>query len=361
MIDWKKSMEQTYEYYIVDPNTWGDVRLLDDVISCKITRDLNAETLGNSSMECDTDLTDKYVRAYLVVVQDREKRKIPLGTHLYQTPSITYDGRKKSMTQDGYTPLIELKEKVMTPGYTITNVGTNTPIYPVALGAGIVSESLRAPTIMPEADAGSSLTEMSFMSELSDTRLSFVTDLLGLCNYRLGLDELSRVIFEPNQALNAMRPIFEFNDDNSSILAPAISMQRDLYGIPNVVEVIYSTADAPYLSSVQRNTDTDSIVSIPARGREVWYRETDPNVQAGVTQVQLNEYAKNLLKNKSSIEYTITYTHGYCDVRIGDCVRLNYERAGIDGVNAKVIKQVIDCKSGCQAEETAVFTRSLMT
>ena len=36
MIDWTASMQQTFEYYIVDPGTWKDVKLINDVKSCKI-------------------------------------------------------------------------------------------------------------------------------------------------------------------------------------------------------------------------------------------------------------------------------------------------------------------------------------
>lgn len=356
MIDWTKSMQQTYEYYVVDPFTWGDIERLENISSCKIVRDLDSETLGSASIETENDLTDKYVRAYLIAIQNGETRKVPLGTHLYQTPSISYDGKMKKMTQDGYTPLIELKEKVMPVGYGIQPSQNN--VYAVSLAAAYTRESLRAPVIIPE-DTGIALTE-SFMSEMNDTRLSFLSDLLAASNYRFGLDELGKVIFEPIQSLAAMRPIYEFNDDNSSILNPQISMERDLYGVPNVVEVVYSTADGNFLYSKEVNNNPNSIVSTIARGREIWYRETDPKVVAGITQAQLNEYTKNRLKELSSIEYQVTYTHGYCDVRIGDCVRLNYSKAGLDGVNAKVIKQTIDCKSGCQVEETAVFSKSLM-
>ena len=61
----------------------------------------------------------------------------------------------------------------------------------------------------------------------------------------------------------------------------------------------------------------------------------------------------------STLEYTITYKHGYCPVRLGDCVRLNYKRAGLNGVKAKVISQTIDCVPGCPVTEKAVFTAEL--
>ena len=70
-------------------------------------------------------------------------------------------------------------------------------------------------------------------------------------------------------------------------------------------------------------------------------------------------YAKNTLKALSSIEYTISFTHGYCPVRIGDCVRLNYERAGLKNIKAKIINQSISCVPGCPVTSKAIFTSNL--
>ena len=39
MADWLKSMQQTFEYYIVDPRTWKDMQLINNVKSCSINRD----------------------------------------------------------------------------------------------------------------------------------------------------------------------------------------------------------------------------------------------------------------------------------------------------------------------------------
>ena len=100
-----------------------------------------------------------------------------------------------------------------------------------------------------------------------------------------------------------------------------------------------------YTSRVE-NTDENSPISIPNRGREIIHRVTNPDLLGNPTEQQIDEYAKQLLRDLSSLEYTITYKHGYCPVRIGDCVRLNYKRAGLMGVKAKVISQSIECVSG---------------
>ena len=113
------------------------------------------------------------------------------------------------------------------------------------------------------------------------------------------------------------------------------------------------------MQAVAKNEDPNSLVSIQNRGREITRRITDPSLAGYVTQTQIQEYAEQVLKDLSTIEYRITYTHAYCPVRVGDCVRLNYTRAGIQGVKAKVISQSISCEPGCPVSEKAVFTSKL--
>ena len=188
--------------------------------------------------------------------------------------------------------------------------------------------------------------------------MSFLTDLIFNAKYRFGLDELGRVIFEPEQDTASLRSVWTYNDDNSSILYPDITNERDLYGIPNVVEVVYSTG-VGYMFSRIVNDDENSPVSTVSRGREVVYRENNPNFAGVPSQEYIDNYATQLLRNLSCLEHTITYKHSYCPVRIGDCVTLNYKRSGISNIKAKVISQSIKCETGCPVEETAVYTTKL--
>lgn len=353
MIDWTKSMRQTFEYYIVDPSTWHDVSLLSTVKSCTITRDSSLDTLGSATLDCDEDLNDKYVRTYIVATQDGETEKIPLGTHLFQTPSTEFDGKRQSISHDGYTPLIELKEKQMQLGFAARK---NANILEVAY-AILTDNSLRAPVVAGSDDK--TLTG-DFLAEVDETRLSYLNDLLVGAKYTLGLDELGKVIFVPDKELGAMQPRWIFSDDNSSILYPNFSISRDIFGVPNRIEVIYSPSDGTPITVVDENTDETSIVSYQQRGRWITYRETDPDVSEGVNEFQLREYAHKKLVDLSTIEYQITYKHAFCpDVRLGDCVRFNYTRADYRNENAKVIRQTIRCEEGCPVEETAVLTNHL--
>lgn len=350
MIDWTSSMQQTFEFYLVDPATWKDQRLIDTITECTINRDLSSSTLGSATINCNEVMDECYIRAYLVVNQNGYTDKIPLGTVLVQTPSIRFDGKKKSMSMDAYTPLIELKSTVPPIGYSILEK-SNT----MGVAANLCRENMRAPVVPITVD-----TELpsDFVSNLDDTWLSFLTDLIFNAKYRFGLDELGRVIFEPEQDTASLRSVWTYNDDNSSILYPDITNERDLYGIPNVVEVVYSTG-VGYMFSRIVNDDENSPVSTVSRGREVVYRENNPNFAGVPSQEYIDNYATQLLRNLSCLEHTITYKHSYCPVRIGDCVTLNYKRSGISNIKAKVISQSIKCETGCPVEETAVYTTKL--
>lgn len=350
MINWSASMKQDFEFYIVDPVTWKDSKRLDNVTKCGIDRDSSHETLGSASISCTETMGECYIRAYLVVNQNGVTEKVPLGTFLVQTPSKNFDGKKEEISMDAYTPLIELKGVMPPIGYALLkdeNV--------MDVSSRLCRENMRPPVVHTKSDQ---ILATDFVSNLDDTWLSYISDLIACAKYKFGLDEMSRIIFVPDQDLGAMQPVWTYDDGNSSILYPSITDEHDLYGIPNVVEVVYSTGTG-YMFSRIVNDDKNSPVSTVNRGREVTHRVSDPNFPGMPTQEYIDEYATTLLRDLSSLEHTITYKHGYCPVRIGDCVILNYEKAGIKNVKAKVISQHISCETGCPVEETAVYTTKL--
>ena len=87
MVDWLSSMQQTYEYYIVNPTTWKDEKLIDNVKKATISRDSDAETLGSATIDITETVGECYIRIYLITIQNVVKEKHPLGTFLVQTPS----------------------------------------------------------------------------------------------------------------------------------------------------------------------------------------------------------------------------------------------------------------------------------
>lgn len=423
MANWTSSMEQTFEYYKIDPNTWKDVEKINNITSSSISRDSEVETLGSATIDITDSIGECYTRIYLVTNQNGITERHPLGTVLVQTPASSFNGRVRTVSMDTYTPLLELKENLPPIGYYLPK-GEN--IMDAAYR--IAREYLRAPVVKAESDA---VLEYDFVADPSETWLSFLTDLIANARHTFGLDERGRVLFLPIQDTASLQPVWTYNDDNSSILYPELNMDHDLYGIPNVVEVTYSSG-AEYFHVRVVNDDPNSPISTVNRGREIVHRVNNPelsfNLQMQTVRykveydpvtttytktdeiielpeyvefdtampgvytdtldlvyatrapingggplpidrfnyycviresLQLKEYAIQLLKELSTLEYTISYTHGYCPVRLGDCVRLNYKAAGLENVKAKVIRQEIKCQPGCPVSETVVFTKKL--
>ena len=350
MPDWSESMKQSFEYYIVDPNSWKDTKMLDNVKTSTITRDSEVETLGSAAIDITESVGECYIRIYLITIQNGLKEKHPLGTFLVQTPSSSFDGKIRNVSMDAYTPLLELKENPPPLGYSILK-GENIMRHALV----IAREHVRAPVVGVECEK---TLYNDFVANSDDTWLTFTRDLIANAKYLLDLDELGRVLFAPKQDTASLQPVWTYDDGNSSILYPDFTMQHDVYGVPNVVEVVYSNETDYYTARVENN-DTNSPISIPSRGREIIHRVTNPDLLGDPTETQINQYAEQLLRDVSTLEYTITYTHGYCPVRLGDCVRLNYTRAGITNIKAKVISQTIKCEPGCPVTEKAVFTVKL--
>lgn len=350
MPDWIDSTQRTYEYYIVDPGTWKDTKKLNNVISCSISWDSEADTLGSATIDITESVGECYIRVYMITIQNGVRDKRPLGTFLVQTPSSSFDGKIKNISMDTYTPLLELKEDQPPLGYYIPK---KTNIMDEAYR--LVREKARAPVVKPSCDT---TLFNDFVADPSDTWIVFLRDFIANAKYKFSLDEMGRILFAPNQDTASLQPVWTYADDEISILHADFSMDHDLYGIPNVVEVTYSDANGFYHARVT-NDDPNSPTSTVSRGREIVYRDTKPNLVGDLTQAQVEEYANQLLRNLSTLEYTLTYTHGYCPVRIGDCVRINYARAGVVDVKAKVISQTIKCDPDCPVTEKAVFTNKL--
>ena len=350
MPDWTASMQQTFEYYVVNPNNWKDDYQLKNVKKCSINRDSTVETLGSATIDVTDYVGECYIRTYLITIQNGVREKHPLGTHLVQTPSSTFDGKKRDVSMDAYTPLLELKENPPPLGYSILK-GENV----MENAYRIIREHVRAPVVKTEC---AKTLFKDFVANTNDTWITFCSDLIANAKYVLDLDELGRVLFAPKQETASLQPMWTFTDDNSSILYPELTLKQDLYGIPNVVEVVYSSGKNYYSARVV-NDDSNSPTSTARRGREIIHRVTNPELSGDPTEEQIQLYAENLLKELSTLESTVTYTHGYCPVRVGDCVRLNYTRAGLKNIKAKVISQSIKCETSCSVTEKAVYTTKL--
>ena len=350
MPDWTKSMQRTFEYFVVDPISWKDTKRIDTIISSSISWDLSADTLGSASINVTNILGECYIRIYLITLQNGIRERRSLGTFLIQTPSSSFDGKYRTIQIDAYTPLIELKENYPPLGYTILkndNIMSN--VY------ALTRTNLRAPVVQPYSDK---TLNYNYTTNSDDTWFSYISDLMSQAEFSFELDETGRVLFAPKQKIEEMSPVWTFTSDNSSILAPAISMDHDIYGIPNVVEVVYNLEGMVYTATAINN-DPLSPISVVSRGREITKRITNASFTGVPTTGMLDEYASKALKEYSKVSYKLSYSHAYCPVRIGDCVRIDYPEAGLSNIKARVTNQSITCDAAMTVSETAEYSVKL--
>ena len=199
MPDWSASMQQTFEYYVVDPGTWKETKLLDNVKSCSISRDSDVETLGSATIDVTDSVGECYIRVYLITIQNGLRERHPLGTFLVQTPSSSFDGKVRSVTMDAYTPLLELKENPPPLGYSILK---NQNIMDIAYQ--IAREHARAP-VVPASCSDTLYTD--FVANTDDTWISFLRDLISNAKYEFSLDELGRILFSPKLDTASLQPV----------------------------------------------------------------------------------------------------------------------------------------------------------
>ena len=351
MPDWKQPMQQTYEFYVVDPDTWENKYQLKNVQACSIDRDAESDTLGSGTIEVTDDVGECYVRVYLVTVQNGVTEKHPLATMLVQTPSMDYDGKVQKAVMDAYTPLIELKNNRPPIGYSLFKDDTNI----MEMAYRLTRENVRAPVVKTSCEE--TLKE-DFVAETENNWIVFNRDLMAKASYKYALDEMGQIMFSPDKQADYLTPIRTYDDNDDSILYADVSLKHDLYDIPNVVEVVYSNEKGSFYGKAI-NDDPNSPISTVSRGRVILHRETNPSLDGSPSKETVQLYAEQLLRDKSSVEYTVSYKHGYDGTRLGDCVRINYARAGLMDIKAKIISQSIKCTPGCPVSEKAVFTKKL--
>lgn len=351
MIDWTMSMQQWYEFYTVNPVSWSDVALIDTVTSADISTDLNTATITSASFSFGNLSGEFYIRAYICGAQgDEDIERYCLGTYLVQSPTFSYDGYYNTITATAYSPLMELKENYPPIFYTLPK---DSDVVKWAYQA--IKENSRL--LVEENDMESVISKYDYVANSDDNWLDFITSVLnqnGL-SYMISPEGRVRIYKEYNYARNPVKHIFK--TDEKSILLPNISYNKDLYDIPNVVEVYVSTEKGYNVVRVLNNKSAlESSTSIAARGREIVYRETSPSILGVPSDAEIENYAKRLLEAKSTILAEITFSHAYVPgLSVGDSIIIDYPDAGLNEQKCKIISQSMTLKEGLTVDTTATY------
>lgn len=350
MADWTSSYGVSFEFWEVDRDTFRDVRQLYGVEECEITRDSDDPTLGDATMTVDEIVDEEtYIRVYLVAEQppaSGRRERVCLGTFLAQVSELSMDGKVVSRPLELNTPLKELDDDQPPDGYTVRK------------GSDAIKAATRVFSryhVHLHPCTASIAMPRDVTANDSDTWLTFGRAILEAVDMEPTLDPQGYVGFAPVKDAAALAPVWRYEDDALSIIEPDANVKMDWHNVPNVVEVVVSTSTS-VVKATCTNSDPASPVSTARRGRVKRTRVSNPEGVA--TQEQANAYAARELKKLSCAEREVTYRHGYCPVRLGDCISFAYTAHGFE-TKAKVVRQVIRCRTDFEVEETARYTETL--
>lgn len=353
MIDWTSNMRQYFEFWVVSPISWTDTYMLDNVSGAAISKDLNSITLGSASFDL-TDFTgENYIRSYLVAEQNGESERVCLGTHLVQSPVTSFNGFYSTVTSNAYTPLTELNENYP-PMYYLIPKGTDITKWVY----DCVETNSRVKTIKDFNE--SIISKYDYVANSDDTWLNFLVSVMRQNGLSYGITAEGMFYIYKSFRYDRTMSVYSFETGENSIILPSIKYSQDIYKIPNVVEVY--TSNSKGYNKIRLVNQSDGKASIMSRGREIVYRETSPSLTGIPSNEEVENYAKQLMENLSTIQVELSFTHAYTpEVNIGDTVTINYPEAGLNTQPAKIISQDLDLKSGLLVKTTAMFEQKYWT
>ena len=347
-MDWTGSYDVSFSYMLVDPLSWADDQEIGAVASCAITRDLDMETLEQATFEiADADDGERWIRCYADVGQDGISERVCLGTFLVQTPRRSDDGKFSKLDCTAYSSLHVLAEAKPNAGYALAR-GSNC----VDAARQICEQHGMAPVVYAESDR---VLDDHYVAPSDASWLDIAKTLLAAAGMKVETSPWGEVVFAPDVPGYALSPTWTFRDDETSILLPEVSEERDWYGLPNVCVV---TTPSGIVGRAE-NADPTSRISTAYRGREVTLKIDDPDeLRAGCSQEIADAYALRMLREASCIERSATIRHGYCPARAGDVVTVNAPDMSLN-MDALVKRQEVELSTAFTVTSTLAVREEL--
>lgn len=251
---------------------------------------------GNSNIK--TTLSGEFVRDDKVdFLKDKIRPEIiidgvvyPLGVFLPVTVKMKESETNKTLQIEAYDQCWQVQD-ARTEGLLHLPSGTNyiDAIKQLLGNAGII--------IVISTPTSATLTEDREDWEAGTSYLDIINQLLDEINYNhLWFDQSGAAVLEPESVPSAANIDHTINSDNvSSLMIPGTVMETDLYSSPNVFVCVCSNPDKTgVMTATAENTNPQSPLSIPRRGRRIVHVEKVDNI---ASQEDLQAYADRLRNN----------------------------------------------------------------
>lgn len=244
------------------------------------------------------DYTNDRIRPWAgVVMPDGGAAMFPLGVFLMAAPTRKFSRGSVSRECTGYDAALALTDDTVVSRFVVKAGLTYTDVIAelcVALPSmNIVPSDLTLPT--------------DRIYDPGTPKLQIVNDFCEAISYgSLWLDGFGTGQVVPYVAPADAPSGFTYTDlGELAMFTPELDATLDLSGVPNYIVYSVSQPDRPVLTSTFANTDPNSPVSIPSRGRRVVKSDSSIDV---ATQVELDALVKRAAVNAANVYQSVTFS-----------------------------------------------------
>ena len=333
-MDWKEGFSARYYYTVVDPQSWRDLQRFE------LTGGTVSKTTSNLMEAADIDLTElpegieTWIRVWLDVRQGDSGAHEAVFTGLMSTPSVSWDGKRKSCAAECYS-VLKPAEDVLLPKGWYAPAGFQ--------GAMLAADLLRVgPAPVEYADNSPTLTA-HIVAENNESNLSMARKILVAIGWRIRISGNGAIAIRPYTD----EPVVTLDELTNDCLEMEITDTMDMFSCPNVFR-----ATAGNMMAIARDDSATSRLSTVSRGREVWKAESSCKLNSGES---LAEYAQRRLKEEQAPARSVAYKRRYIpNVLPGDAIRVHYPSHDVDGV-FRVTTQKIELGYGARTAEEVTW------
>lgn len=332
MVNFSKGISATYYAAKVNPQTWADGEEI-NIISGSITKKADSDLVESADISVKDNIeSDTWIRVYMIAEQGGIKQRVPLFTGIVSSPSRNIKGNTETRKLDCYS-VLKVSADVLLPVGWFAPARTN--------GGELIRLLLSDLPCPIEVDEGAPTILSSFVAGNKDSKLSIAQEIAKAINWQIKVNGDGSVRICPKPLTISGT----FDNIENDILETAVTDNRDIFSVPNVLRVTLEGSAA-----TARDDDPDSVYSTVNRGREVWAQE-DAKLAAGES---LGEYAFRRLKEMQNPSRKLSYTRRFQpDVDVNDLVSIVYPRQAIGDV-FRVTSQTIDLSYGAKVKEEAI-------
>lgn len=367
MARWDERIALTsYRFIRVDRKTGLEIGVLNALSGGTISRndDTRIKESAEFSMVDHVEFGPDLVRVYMTCEwSDGEPEDVVLGTFLpvvpgrsvgdgYSTASVRCYGRLQELLDDRFAQPVTVKK------------GEN-----AVKRARQVCEDAGLTVVADTSDYTVTETRVYGVgvdqnnSEVGDTKLGMVNDLLDLAGFRAAFtDPMGRVVLERYRDPGDIAPSWRFEEGADAKFEASMEEERDYTDAANHVIVAYGPDDkGTVIASESWDRDPASPLSTVSRGRTITRGYSYIELPPGKTQQEMQAYAdkraKTLLSTAQSVIWRVSMRHAYAPFKVNDTVGLDYQSGGIEGV-FQVRAQTLSLSGGCPTStEMRVFRR----